>query len=195
METLTFQERLVKVQGELKAPKGQFNNFGKYAYRSCEDILESVKPLLTKYGLALKLSDSVEELGGVLFANARATVWDSDGTSAEVTAQAGIDVSKKGMDLSQTFGSASSYARKYALNGLFLIDDTKDADATNTHGNSKQAATTIPASDKKVLPLKGELFDKAKAHISNGGSIDDIRKKYQVPQRAEKLLEAIATKS
>jgi hypothetical protein len=184
METLTFQERLVKVQGELKAPKGQFNNFGKYAYRSCEDILESVKPLLTKYGLALKLSDSVEELGGVLFANARATVWDSDGTSAEVTAQAGIDVSKKGMDLSQTFGSASSYARKYALNGLFLIDDTKDADATNTHGRDQKPAST----SLKQLPSKGEVFNKAKAHIERGGSIDDIRKKYQVSKEVEKLL-------
>jgi len=186
MESLTFQERLVKVQSELKAPKGQFNSFGKYAYRSCEDILESVKPVLAKYGLALKLSDSIEELGGVLFANARATVWDADGTSAEVTAQAGIDISKKGMDLSQTFGSASSYARKYALNGLFLIDDTKDADATNTHG--KTQAAKAPANNLKVLPSKGEIFNKAKTHISNGGSIDDIRKKYQVTKEVESLL-------
>lgn len=195
MESLTFQERLVKVQSELKAPKGQFNSFGKYAYRSCEDILEAVKPVLAKYGLALKLSDSVEEIGGEIFINARATVWDADGTMAEVSAPAGIDVNKKGMDKSQAFGAASSYARKYALNGLFLIDDTKDADATNTHGKSEQVAAPVTTSDKKVLPLKGELFDKAKAHIMNGGSIDDIRKKYQVPQRAVKLLEAVMAKA
>ena len=125
---LTFQERLIKVQSELKAPKGQFNSFGKYKYRNCEDILEAVKPLLTKYGLALMLTDSIEEVAAVLFVNAKAKVWDSEGTSVEVTAQAGIDPDKKGMDISQTFGSASSYARKYALNGLFLIDDTKDPD-------------------------------------------------------------------
>lgn len=184
MESLTFQERLVRVQSELKAPKGQFNSFGKYKYRNCEDILEAVKPLLTKYGLALKLSDNIEELGGVLFSNARATVWDSDGTSAEVSAQAGIDVDKKGMDLSQTFGSASSYARKYALNGLFLIDDTKDADATNTHDKSAPAVKA----GKTVLPSKGDIFNKAKTHIKNGGSIADIRKKYQVTKEVEQLL-------
>lgn len=183
MESLTFQERLVKVQSELKAPKGQFNSFGKYAYRSCEDILESVKPLLARYGLALKLSDSIEELGGVLFANARATVWDADGTSAEVTAQAGIDVSKKGMDLSQTFGSASSYARKYALNGLFLIDDTKDADATNTHGSDAAVKAGKP-----VLPKSGTKFNEAKKFLAGGGSIDAIKNKYQVTKEVEQAL-------
>ena len=89
---LTFQERLIKVQSELKAPKGQFNSFGKYKYRNCEDILEAVKPLLNKYGLALMLTDSIDEtVAGVLFVNAKAKVWDNEGTSAEVTAQAGID--------------------------------------------------------------------------------------------------------
>ena len=130
MEGLTFQQRLLKVQGELKAPKSQFNSFGKYKYRNLEDILEAVKPLLTKYGLCLTITDEVLELGGVLFANARAIVFDAEGTTAEVRAQAGIDVDKKGMDMSQTFGSASSYARKYALNGLFLIDISGKANST-----------------------------------------------------------------
>jgi hypothetical protein len=183
-DSLTFQQRLTRVQFELKAPKNQFNGFGKYSYRSCEDILEALKPLLSKYELALKLSDTVEELGGVLFANARATIWDTDGTSAEVSAQAGIDVDKKGMDLSQTFGSASSYARKYALNGLFLIDDTKDADATNTHDKR----TTPASSSREVLPKSGVKFNKAKEYLKNGGSINDIKTKYTVSKEVESLL-------
>jgi hypothetical protein len=181
---LTFQERLIKVQSELKAPKGQFNSFGKYKYRNCEDILEAVKPLLTKYGLALMLTDSIEEVAGVLFVNAKAKVWDSEGTSVEVTAQAGIDPDKKGMDISQTFGSASSYARKYALNGLFLIDDTKDADATNTHDKASAAVK----SGKTVLPKSGASFTKVKDYLSKGGNMDEVRKKYQITKQVEELL-------
>jgi len=172
---LTFQERLIKVQSELKAPKGQFNSFGKYKYRNCEDILEAVKPLLTKYGLALMLTDSIEEVAGVLFVNAKAKVWDSEGTSVEVTAQAGIDPDKKGMDISQTFGSASSYARKYALNGLFLIDDTKDADATNTHDT-----TTKPVTKPIFTP---DNFQKAKAAKA---TIEMIKKNYTISPTIEK---------
>lgn len=131
-----LNKALVKVQSELKAPKGQYNNFGKYAYRSAEDILEAVKPLLAKNNLSMLITDEVKEVGGMTFVNA--TVVVTDGTdSVQASAQAGIDPSRKGMDIAQSFGSSSSYARKYALNGMFLIDDTKDADATNTHGNSK----------------------------------------------------------
>ena len=180
---LTFQERLIKVQSELKAPKGQFNSFGKYKYRNCEDILEAVKPLCAKYGLALILTDSIQEIGGVLFVMSKAKVWDIEGTSAEVTAPAGIDPSKKGMALEQTFGSASSYARKYALNGLFLIDDTKDADATNTHGNESNVKA-----GKQVLPKSGASFTKVKNYLSNGGSIEEVKKKYQVTKQVEQLL-------
>jgi len=183
-ESLTFRERLSAVQTQLKAPKNQFNGFGKYNYRNQEDILEAVKPLLSKYGLALKLSDTVIELGGVLFVEARASVWDSDGTLAETTAQAGIDVDKKGMDLSQTFGSASSYARKYALNGLFLIDDTKDADATNNHGK----AAPEPKKVKESLPKSGEKFESAKKYLQNGGTMDQIKQKYSVSKQVEQLL-------
>ena len=122
-------EKLIKIQSELKAPKNQFNNFGKYKYRSCEDILEAVKPLLLKYKCTLTISDEVKDVAGVLYI--QASVVFSDGENAViVNSCAGIDINKKGMDISQTFGASSSYARKYALNGLFLIDDTKDADTT-----------------------------------------------------------------
>lgn len=138
---------LVKVQSELKAPKNQRNNFGKYNYRSAEDILEAVKPLLKANGLTMTITDSVEELAGMVVITSTATI--SDGTDyVSSSAQAGVDPNRKGMDIAQSFGSSSSYARKYAMNGLLLIDDTKDADATNTHGNaSTPRANTTATSD------------------------------------------------
>lgn len=120
---------LQAVQRDLKAPKGQFNSFGKYKYRSCEDIVEAVKPLLNDNGLILTMSDSVEEIGNRIYIKATASVIDVvTGDKVEVTAMAREPEEKKGMDTSQITGTASSYARKYALNGLFAIDDTKDAD-------------------------------------------------------------------
>ena len=120
-------EKLIAIQSELKAPKGQYNNFGKYKYRSCEDILEALKPLLSKNKCELTLSDEIVIVGSRQYVKAIATI--SDGTETKtVTAFAREPEQKKGMDESQITGTASSYARKYALNGLFLIDDTKDAD-------------------------------------------------------------------
>lgn len=118
---------LHEIQKELKAPKNQFNNFGKYHYRSCEDILEAVKPLLGESRLTL--SDTVKECGGMVFIEATASFTGKGGTTY-VTACAGVE-HRKGMDLAMSFGASSSYARKYALNGLFLIDDAKDSDKTN----------------------------------------------------------------
>ena len=132
-----IHDKLIAVQKALKAPKNQRNNFGNYNYRSCEDILEAVKPLLVKEGLLLTLSDTMVEVGGRVYVKATATVAER-GLSPElkeeitVTAFAREEEEKKGMDASQITGAASSYARKYALNGLFCIDDTKDSDYTNT---------------------------------------------------------------
>ena len=120
-------DALQKIQAELKAPKGQYNSFGKYAYRSAEDILEAVKPLLKKNKAELILSDEIVEVGGRIYVKATAML-NADGEKAVVNAYAREPEQKKGMDESQITGTASSYARKYALNGLFLIDDTKDAD-------------------------------------------------------------------
>ena len=120
METLTLQERLLKVQVELKAPKNQYNGFGKYKYRNQEDILEAVKPLLFKYSLNLIITDEVREIGGLVFIDASAKIFGSENEPViEVSAQAGVDPDRKGMDIAQSFGSSSSYARKYAHNGLF----------------------------------------------------------------------------
>ncbi|HAD69770.1 MAG TPA: Essential recombination function protein, partial [Acinetobacter radioresistens] len=124
---------LQQIQLELKAPKSKRNTFGNYNYRNCEDILEAVKPLLQKFNSSLVLSDEVQEIGPVVVVTAKAIFTDAEGKETVVTAHAGVEVNKKGMDVAQTFGASSSYARKYALNGLFLIDDTKDYDSDEYH--------------------------------------------------------------
>jgi hypothetical protein len=181
---LTFLERVIAVQTELKAPKNQYNAFGKYNYRSQEDILEAVKPLLSKYALSLTLTDEIKEVGGLVFVEARAILHSADG-SVEAKAQAGIDPNRKGMDISQSFGSSSSYARKYCLNGMFLIDCVKDSDTSNTHGKT-------PINKEASLPWLNEgtpEFKKAQEFISSGkGTLEQIRTKYSVSKTvAEKL--------
>lgn len=135
MEEMKFFEKVQKVQEELKAPKNQFNKFGNYAYRSCEDIYNAVKPLLAKYGLYLTVSDELVTVGERYYIKATATLGNVDDMSfIHNVAYAREEETKKGMDGSQITGASSSYARKYALNGLFLIDDVRDSDVTNTHG-------------------------------------------------------------
>lgn len=130
-----MHDKLLRIQSELRAPKGQYNSFGKYKYRSCEDIVEAVKPLCHKEGLVLTLSDEIVEVGGRIYVKATASLA-CDEKTISVSAYAREEETKKGMDGAQVTGASSSYARKYALNGLFAIDDTKDADATNDHGKA-----------------------------------------------------------
>jgi len=182
-----LQSKLVNVQATLKAPKNQRNNFGNYNYRSCEDILEAVKPILKKEGLTLMLSDTINN--EPLYVIATATI--SDGTdSMSVSAQAGIDPNKKGMDVAQSFGASSSYARKYALNGLFLIDDTKDADATNMHGKVPKTASKGTLTDSKQWLQKDSVqFNNVlKAIKEKGFTMADVRQKYKVSKEVESLL-------
>lgn len=143
-------KELQKIQSELKAPKGQYNSFGKYKYRSCEDILEAVKPILAKYGCCLTLSDSIEQIGERIYLKAKATIKNADGETEGVTAFAREPEDKKGMDPSQITGTASSYARKYALNGLFCIDDTKEADTDEYTAQKK----TEEARDSLIDEIK-----------------------------------------
>jgi len=174
-------EKLRKIQAELKAPKNQRNNFGKYNYRSCEDILEAVKPLLDKHKCTLTISDEVREVCGVLFVEA--IVFISDGKdSVHTKAQAGIDPNRKGMDIAQSFGSSSSYARKYALNGLFLIDDTKDADSTNTHGKGSKST------EKSWLNKGTAEFKKVQTYLKGGGNISKVEEKYRISKEVKELL-------
>lgn len=147
-------DALQKIQAELKAPKGQYNSFGKYAYRSAEDILEAVKPLLKKNKAELILSDEIVEVGGRIYVKATAML-NADGEKAVVNAYAREPEQKKGMDESQITGTASSYARKYALNGLFLIDDTKDADTDEYKHTQNNASQPAPKQSEQKQPIDG----------------------------------------
>lgn len=142
-------EILQHIQKELKAPKNQKNTFGGYQYRNLESILENVKPLLDKYNAVLTITDDIITVSERVYVKAIATLTSvEDGDNITVSAYAREDVAKKGMDLSQLTGACSSYARKYALNGLFCIDDTKDADATNT--GDEQPKTSVRRSRRKI---------------------------------------------
>lgn len=150
-------DKLILMQSELKAPKSNYNDFGKYSYRSCEDILEAVKPLCKKYRALLTLTDDIEVIADRVYVKARAILRDVDdyNTAIEVQAFAREPSEKKGMDSSQVTGTASSYARKYALNGLFCIDDTKDADTNEYQKQTKD----IKKLEKKVDKPKANITD------------------------------------
>ena len=171
--------KLVKIQNELKAPKSQYNSFGKYSYRNAEDIFEAAKPLAFQHGLFLSISDEVIEVGGALFVESTASITDGENTFS-VKAQAGLDLNRKGMDKAQASGASSSYARKYALGGLFLLDDTKDADATNTHGKGAQKAVAAPVS-KPQLKINSEAYLKAIQAVTNKQvTIAQVKAKYDL---------------
>lgn len=161
---------LAEIQAKLKAPKGQFNSFGKYHYRSAEDILEAVKKVVNPMGFSIVLTDQVKEIGGRIYVEAIASLFNGE-LEYSATGLAREEETKKGMDGSQITGAASSYARKYALNGLFAIDDTKDSDATNDHGKSQesksQAKGSIPAPSQFDIEFK-ELIADVKSVIAIG---------------------------
>lgn len=163
---MEFIEKIVAIQSELKAPKGQYNSFGKYNYRSCEDILEGVKPLLAKHGLVLTIQDSIDLIGDRFYVKATATITDGK-EQLSTSAYARESLDKKGMDASQVTGATSSYARKYALNGLLAIDDTKDAD---TMDNSKK-----PVQQTQETVYNWQTL---KARATQGGIREDELKHY-----------------
>ena len=158
---MNVYEKLQKIQTNLKALKGQWNDFGNYPYRNCEDILGAAKPLLEEYKCTVLLTDAIENIGDRFYVKATAILTDCEDITQtiQVTANAREEQSKKGMDSSQVTGASSSYARKYALNGLFAIDDTKDSDSTNQgedKPNSKAASTPKAngkLSDKQIKRL------------------------------------------
>lgn len=158
---MEFIEKIVAIQSELKAPKGQYNSFGKYNYRSCEDILEGVKPLLAKHGLVLTIQDSIDLIGDRFYVKATATITDGK-EQLSTSAYARESLDKKGMDVSQATGATSSYARKYALNGLLAIDDTKDTD-------------TMDNSQKPVQQTQETVYNwqTLKARATQGGISED----------------------
>lgn len=160
-------KELLQIQSELKAPKGQFNAYGKYKYRSCEDILEAVKPILKKNNCTLLLSDSLIYVGERYYIKATATLINAEGKSVSTEAYAREEETKKGMDASQITGASSSYARKYALNGLLCIDDNKDSDTTNTGDNT-------PAAPAKTSKEDNAEVEKAIAEINAAKSKEEL---------------------
>jgi hypothetical protein len=170
---------LLNIQSELKAPKNQYNSFGKYKYRSTEDILEAVKPLLLKYGCVMIISDSIHEKAGIIFCESLIKFVDKDDKEFFSAASAGIDPNRKGMDIAQSFGSSSSYSRKYALSALFLLDDAKDPDATNTHGKE----------EKPKLDSYSVTFDKCRAaYLKDKRNLPLIQEKYDIDAATLKAL-------
>ena len=164
---MNIYEKLLKAQVELKAPKGQYNSLGKYKYRSCEDILEALKPVLDKLKLTLFIKDDVIEVNTRNYVKATIILVNTEKPDEiiETSALAREEETKKGMDGSQITGASSSYARKYALNGMFMIDDTKDSDSTNTHG--KDEAKTDEEKKQAFLNSKEGMIERLKESLSN----------------------------
>jgi|TARA_R100000084_G_scaffold108856_1_gene72823 hypothetical protein len=178
----TINEKLTKVQTELKSKKSRYNSFGKYYFRSAEDILEAIKPFLKELSVTVTINEELfpTEAAPVM----QVTATFSDGTDAiHSTAVVGVDLDQKGMQMPQRYGAASSYGKKYALGNLFLIDDTQDSDATNTHGKS--------SIKKKQLQKKDPAFKKAVDYIKSGGSLETIKAKYELAASVEKELSTL----
>ena len=176
---MNVYEKLIAIQSELKAPKSQYNNFGKYAYRNCEDILESLKPLLKEHKSTIYISDEIVTVLERFYVKATVTFIDAEtGEKIINTAYAREEEDKKGMDGSQVTGSSSSYARKYALNGMFAIDDTKDSDFTNTTVKGDNSALS-EAQIKRLLAIASKVnisADDVKKVVAKTFGVQDLRK-------------------
>jgi hypothetical protein len=180
----TLKEKLSAIQIEFKAKKNLYNKFGNYHYRSAESILEALKPINSKYGVYFTINEQLINSNPPII-NSVATIWDCESSqSIDCTAVVGVDMEQKGMATAQRFGSASSYGKKYALGNLLLIDDTQDADATNTHGKESKAEPK----QKPTLVTGTEAYDKAVDYIAGGGDISLIEKKYELTEQIKKAL-------
>lgn len=183
---MNIYEKLAVIQSKLKAPKGQYNKFGNYNYRSCEDILEAVKPLLAETKTVLSITDKMEIVGTRVYVRAEAHLRDCEDASSSgelvTVAYAREEESKKGMDSSQVTGAASSYARKYALNGLFCIDDNKDSDSTNTGDKVKTSGKKAePAKDNELIDSKSvAVIKKIIGKYPDSKLLDQIKVRFKV---------------
>ena len=172
---MTIYEKLSTIQQRFKSKKSRFNSFGKYYFRSAEDILEATKPFLKELGVAITINEDLIGSDEIPVIESTAILYDDKGMTISANALVGVDLKQKGMQKPQQFGSASSYGKKYALGNLFLIDDTQDSDATNTHG-------------KTMSPVE---VQKAKAYVKSGGKIEAIKKKYQLTPALEQELKTL----
>ena len=179
-----LNNKLAQVQTKLKAKKSSYNSFGKYYFRKSEDILEAVKPFLIELDVSVVIKEQIIATEPVPMLESTAIFSDGE-NQITATAVVGVDLSQKGMQTSQQFGAASTYGKKYALGNLFLIDDTEDADATNTHGK----AAAVAAKPKPKITV--EQFNKAKDYLKNGGKLEAIKTKYTLTSKQEEQLAAL----
>lgn len=191
---ITLTEKLIAIQTSLKVKKASYNSFGKYYFRNAESILEALKPLLREQACVVTINETLEELSGMLIMKSISSI--SDGVdSIQAVALVAVDMDQRGMNAPQKFGSASSYAKKYSLGNLFLIDDTADSDATNTHGKTKTAVSsskTTKTTKTTLTSLKDPLYAKALSFIKAGGDIKAIEGKYSISVEVKKALEGAA---
>ncbi len=171
---MTINQKLATIQTKFKSKKSRFNSFGKYYFRSAEDILEATKPYLLELGVSIRIKEKLISTEPMPILESTAVIQDEKGMELKATALVGVDLNQKGMQTPQQFGTASSYGKKYALGNLFLIDDTQDSDAVNTHGKDS---------------LKD--IEKAKSYIKSGGKLDAIKKKYQLTPQQEATLKTV----
>ena len=187
---MNITEKLSVIQAEFKAKKSRYNSFGKYNFRSAEDILEALKPFNVKYKVYFTVTEEIITTDPLPIMKSTAAIHDADGgMSVECSAVVGVDLNQKGMQVPQQFGSASSYAKKYALGNLLLIDDTQDSDATNTHGRGEKMKVTMGQKPKVTLASKTDpAFNKAVEYIQTGGKLETIKKKYALSSDIEGYL-------
>ena len=184
---MNINEKLATIQVEFKSKKSRFNSFGKYYFRSAEDILEATKPFLKELGVTVVINE--ELLVNYEFPVLQTTATLSDlKSSVSATAIVGVDMNQKGMQTPQKFGAASSYGKKYALGNLFLIDDTQDSDATNNHGNNGVTKITEKKTKKSKLTVDSPAFDKARDYLTAGGKLETIKKKYEFTKDVEDMM-------
>ena len=177
---MTLNEKLATIQTKFKSKKSRYNSFGKYYFRSAEDILEATKPYLLELGVSVTVSESIIAAEPFPIVESKATVTDGE-SAIHATAVVCVDLDQKGMQMPQKFGSASSYGKKYALGNLFLIDDTQDSDAGNSHGKASKPKAKITSSSDAA-------FTKAMEYVKGGGKLDAIKAKYDLSPDVEKLL-------
>ncbi len=191
---MTINEKLTKIQTEFKSKKSRFNSFGKYYFRSAEDILEATKPFLKELNCTVVITEELLTMkpgsSEQPVLKTTAALQDEKGT-VSATAIVGVDTDQKGMQMPQRYGAASSYGKKYALGNLFLIDDTQDSDATNAHGKNGAVRLGSSQQERKAgikQKLTNESLDKAKDYVAKGGSIETIKNKYIISAKQEKLI-------
>jgi len=190
---MTLNQKLSTIQTKFKSKKSRFNSFGKYNFRSAEDILEAIKPYLLELGVSVRIKEKLISTDPMPILESTAIIQDEKGMEIEATALVGVDLNQKGMQTPQKFGSASSYGKKYALGNLLLIDDTQDSDASNDHGKSTIAKPKPAANKAEIKSNQDAKFQKALDYIRAGGKMAVIEAKYNLTPNIKKELIELTT--